>query len=294
MNHYTRFRAYQLPNKGASFSLRVDNHFTLIEARYNDLNREHIEWELSQINRSDIDVLHITSWDIDHCNYGELCELLRNLMPTYIEYPSEQPTTDNGRKSLDEIQNYAKIYSFCKLKPITPQVVRYGLRLRYRGQDVFYNPLVNGPISNDNSVVKLFRVGSFQILSLGDCMDASIARALMQDEILRNEVDIMILAHHGADNGFTSLEFLRAINPLVCVCAANYNNEYEHPRPIIRARCSSLGIPLFTTKRGDIIAQSVSPLRFKVANYVSNNEAKEAELYFDNKTYYKNDIQSCV
>lgn len=287
MNHYTRFRAYQLPNKGSSFSLRVDNHFTLMEARYNELNREHIEWELSLLKRSDIDVLHITSWDIDHCNYRELCSLLRNLIPTIIEYPSEQPTTDNGKKSLAEIKNYAQIYSFCKLIPVTPEVVRYGLRLRNKGQDVFYNPRVNGPISNDNSVAKLFRVGSFHILSLGDCMDASIAQALMQDEILRNEVDIMILAHHGADNGFTSIEFLRAINPLVCICAANYSNEYEHPKPVIRARCSSLGIPLFTTKRGDIIAQTVDSKHFKVSNYVSNNEKRETLLTFANKTSYE-------
>lgn len=287
MNHYTRFRAYQLPNKGSSFSLRVDNHFTLMEARYNELNREHIEWELSLLKRSDIDVLHITSWDIDHCNYRELCSLLRNLIPTIIEYPSEQPTTDNGKKSLAEIKNYAQIYSFCKLIPVTPEVVRYGLRLRNKGQDVFYNPRVNGLISNDNSVAKLFRVGSFHILSLGDCMDASIAQALMQDEILRNEVDIMILAHHGADNGFTSIEFLRAINPLVCICAANYSNEYEHPKPVIRARCSSLGIPLFTTKRGDIIAQTVDSKHFKVSNYVSNNEKRETLLTFANKTSYE-------
>lgn len=287
MNHYTRFRAYQLPNKGSSFSLRVDNHFTLMEARYNELNREHIEWELSLLKRSDIDVLHITSWDIDHCNYRELCSLLRNLIPTIIEYPSEQPTTDNGKKSLAEIKNYAQIYSFCKLIPVTPEVVRYGLRLRNKGQYVFYNPRVNGLISNDNSVAKLFRVGSFHILSLGDCMDASIAQALMQDEILRNEVDIMILAHHGADNGFTSIEFLRAINPLVCICAANYSNEYEHPKPVIRARCSSLGIPLFTTKRGDIIAQTVDSKHFKVSNYVSNNEKRETLLTFANKTSYE-------
>ena len=272
MNHYTRFRAYQLPNKGSSFSLRVDNHFTLMEARYNELNREHIEWELSLLKRSDIDVLHITSWDIDHCNYRELCSLLRNLIPTIIEYPSEQPTTDNGKKSLAEIKNYAQIYSFCKLIPVTPEVVRYGLRLRNKGQDVFYNPRVNGLISNDNSVAKLFRVGS---------------QALMQDEILRNEVDIMILAHHGADNGFTSIEFLRAINPLVCICAANYSNEYEHPKPVIRARCSSLGIPLFTTKRGDIIAQTVDSQHFKVSNYVSNNEKRETLLTFANKTSYE-------
>ena len=36
MKHYTKFRAYPLPNKGSSFSLSVVNHFTIIEARYKE------------------------------------------------------------------------------------------------------------------------------------------------------------------------------------------------------------------------------------------------------------------
>ena len=55
MKHYTRFRAYQLPNKGSSFSLSVDNHFTLIEARYNETKEmvtpplENKTWYLSDV-----------------------------------------------------------------------------------------------------------------------------------------------------------------------------------------------------------------------------------------------------
>lgn len=55
MKHYTRFRAYQLPNKGSSFSLNVDNHFTLIEARYNETKEmvtpplENKTWYLSDV-----------------------------------------------------------------------------------------------------------------------------------------------------------------------------------------------------------------------------------------------------
>lgn len=291
MKHYTRFRAYQLPNKGSSFSLSVDNHFTLIEARYNETNKEHILWELNLIKRTAIDVLHITSWDDDHCNFGELCNLLNDLSPSLIEYPSEVPTTENGRKSRNAILEYAKTYVFCKAVSITPYFVKNEPKEPLTGRNLFYNPLINGDKSNNNSVVKFFRVGSFQILSLGDCEDSSIAQRLMKDPILKDEVDIMILAHHGADNGFTTPEFLKAIDPLVCVCASNYANEYDHPKPIIRSRCQSLNIPLFTTKRGDIIAQTIDPKHFKVSNYVSNNEAKETVTPpLENKTWYKSDV----
>lgn len=290
MAHYTRFRSYQLPNPGSSFSLSVEKHFTLIEARYNATNAPHINWELEQLCKWDIDTLHITSWDDDHCNYNELCEILSNLCPSRIEFPSEIPTTENGRKSKQAILAFQSKHSYCTALPITPLLVKNDDRTPLIGKDVFYNPMQNGDKSNDNSLVKLFRVGSFQVLSLGDCEDSAIANRLMENDILKGEVDIMILAHHGADNGFTTKEFLEAIRPKVCVCSSDYGNKYDHPRDIIRQRCLSLGIPLFTTKRGDIIAQTIDAKHFKVSNYVSNNEAKDTVLSFSNKTWYISDV----
>lgn len=198
------------------------------------------------------------------------------------------PTTINGLRAKVAIERYNRENPNVQIMPVTPKVVRDGTREPKKGQDIFYNPIINGDKSNDNSVVTLFRVGSFTVLSLGDCEDAYIAQRLMRDKILQTEVDIMILAHHGADNGFTTTEFLRTINPSVCVCSANYANEYEHPKQVIRNRCSSLNIPLLTTKRGDIIAQTDDARHFKVANYVSNNETRDSVYRFENKTYYTN------
>jgi competence protein ComEC len=292
MAHYTRFRSYQLPNPGSSFSLSVEKHFTLIEARYNEINAPHIHWELDNLGKSDIDTLHITSWDQDHCNYAELCLILEKLIPTNIEYPSEIPTTENGKKSLSAINKYVRDHDWAHKFCVTPSFVKTEEKLPLMGNDIFFNPILNGDKSNDNSVIKFYRVGSFQILSLGDCEDSVIANRLMENEILKGEVDIMILAHHGADNGFTTKEFLETIKPKVCVCSSDYGNKYDHPRDIIRQRCLSLGIPLFTTKRGDIIAQTIDAKHFKVSNYVSNNEAKDTIISFSNKTWYRCDVQS--
>ena len=79
MKHYTRFRAYQLGECGASFSFSVNEHFTLIEARYNDYNKPHILQEMKNCGISRIDVLHITSWDGDHCQACELKNILLEL-----------------------------------------------------------------------------------------------------------------------------------------------------------------------------------------------------------------------
>lgn len=81
MKHYTQFRAYQLGTCGASFSISVDRHFTLIEARFNNYNSPHILWEMRNLGIDRIDTLHITSWDADHCSNAEIDNLSYVLNP---------------------------------------------------------------------------------------------------------------------------------------------------------------------------------------------------------------------
>ena len=154
----------------------------------------------------------------------------------------------------------------------------------------WYNPLNYSSIcANDNSYVKLFRVGSFQVLSLGDCESSEISKALASDEILQNEVDIMILAHHGSSEDFTTTEFLKAINPQIAISCSDFDNKYGHPTPVIRQRLSNQNIKLLTTKEGDVIAQTVNKYYYKVSNYISNNEKKDSVVTLKNKTWYIND-----
>jgi len=286
MNHYTRFRAYQLGEKGSSFSLSVDNFFILIEARYNEVNKPHIQWEMKNCGIDSIDVLHITSWDDDHCRLSELQAILTELKPKRIEYPGYTPHTSNGRACLLAIVKY-----YPPAISVTPDVVRKQQFTRLFGSDLFYGPLnISVEIdSNDKSIIKLFRIGSFQILSLGDCENPEIADNLIKSEIIQNEVDILILAHHGADNGFTSTNFLKAVNPRIAVCACDWDNQYGHPAPTVRTMLANLNIPLITTKSGDIIAQTIDKYSFKVSNYISNNEQKGFVKTFMSKTFYTQD-----
>lgn len=288
MNHYTRLRAYQLGNKGASFSISVDNHFTLVEARYNDKNSPGIKWELNNLGKKSIDVLHITSWDEDHCRYSELLAILQHLRPALVECPGYAPHTDNGTKCLTLIRMYV-VKGFGKMLRATTAVVREQTIEPLKGRDILYNPYNYSEVSNDNSVVKLFRVGSFQILSLGDCESEEISKSLASDDILQSELDVMILAHHGSSEKFTTTDFLKAINPRIAICCSDFGNQYEHPTPVIRSRLSNAGIKMLTTKAGDVIAQSIDKKNFKVSNYVSNNEKKDSVLTFTNKTWYIND-----
>jgi competence protein ComEC len=279
----TRFRAYQLGTRGSSFSYTVGRHITLIEARYNEVNKENVKSEMKRIGESRIDCLHITSWDEDHCNYNELMQLLIDLSPRRVDYPWYQPDTSNGLKSKALIEHYLN-EAKCNGSAISPEYIN-GLEeaelLKYN--DILYNPVSASDKHNDNSVVQLFRQGRFTVLSLGDCESPDIAERIMYSTIASKEVDVLILAHHGADNGFTTKEFIERINPRVAICSSNYDNQFEHPKPEIRKILYDAYVPLYTTKTGDIIIDCPSGDVARVYNFISNNEVLNSSRSFKTK-----------
>ena len=66
----------------------------------------------------------------------------------------------------------------------------------------------------------------------------------------------MILAHHGADNGFTNKPFLARVDPQLAICSSDYDNQYDHPREEIRELLHERKIRLMTTKTGDVVVMS--------------------------------------
>lgn len=253
----TRFRAYQLGNAGASFSYCDGKTFTLIEARVTDISRPNLVTELKKCGKSRIDTLHITSWDKDHCNHSELLEILKTWSPTRIEYPGYDPSTECGNVCKTTIEQYCKDLRDRKGIAMTPTYIKSLKSITgYGYQDVVYHPksLVKKP--NDNSTVKLFRTGCFNVLSLGDVESTDIAALLKACSTARKEVDVLILPHHGADNGFMTSDLLDEIKPKLAVCAANNSNQYSHPAPTIRTLLTNKGIQIATTVRGDILVCS--------------------------------------
>jgi competence protein ComEC len=259
----TRFRAYQLGTSGSSFSYYVDGHFTVLEARLTDISRRTLRTEMERCSVQRADVLHISSWDSDHCSAFELPELLRLVRPVMIELPGYQAYSENAREclkiSMDYISevrtdNWPKTFQL-----VTPEYIN-GLETAQSlcFKNTFYNPLViSADCANDNSTVKHFRGGSLNVLSLGDVESANISARFRRCKLLGRETDVMILAHHGGDNGFTTKSFLRHLEPSLAVCSADYANQYDHPRQEVRDLLYKEGIRLMTTKTGDIIVKSV-------------------------------------
>jgi competence protein ComEC len=259
----TRFRAYQLGCAGSSFSYFANGHFTLVEARLNDTNAPSVAREMATCGVETIHCLHITSWDSDHCSLWELPVLLKTLRPTKIECPGYEPSSDSGKDCRRIIQAYREqtrnSNRLVELRYITPEYIdslEAAERLAFR--NVFYHPRsIDANCANNNSTVKLFREGSFNLLSLGDVESHDISARLRRCTYLRREVDVMILAHHGADNGFTTKRFLAHLEPHLAICSSNYDNQYEHPSADIRELLHDQDIRLMTTKTGDAIVKSV-------------------------------------
>lgn len=275
----TRFRAYQLGTAGASYSYFAENSFTLIEARLTDLSRTNLDKELWECNKSCVDVLHITGWDQDHCALADLEEILTSYKPTAIEYPGYTPHSETAKNCLKLIKKYqeinAKKANTVKCVAVNPDYIK-GLNsaedLAYK--DVFYHPRYLYEDSNNNSTVKFFRKGCFNVASLGDVEDSGIGSYLRDSKIFKREVDVLLLAHHGADCHTNSKKFFKTVDPKIAICASQFDNQFEHPKPEVRKRLYELDIPIMTTKTGDVLIYSLPPhtSKFCAINYIANSD----------------------
>lgn len=290
---YTRFRAYQLGTAGSSFSYFADDKFTLIEARVTDLSRPNLQQEIIKCGKEFIDTLHITSWDQDHCAVEDLQEILSIYKPLKIEHPGYNPQTDSGKESKSIIEAYTSLSDnrgrTISCTSVTPEYVKSLDAAKELGyNDVVYWPkYFSSENTNDNSIVKLFRGGCFNIVSLGDVEDENIGSLLRRSKMFIREMDVLILAHHGADCPTNSKRFFQKLKPRLTVCSSNFDNQFEHPRSVVRERLRSLGIPLYTTKTGDIIIQSLPPhdSGFKAYNLEANSTRIASEQAFETKKY---------
>lgn len=287
MNKYTRFRAYQLGAKGASFSLTVDKDFTLIEARLNDSNKANVTNEMRIAGIQRISLLHITSWDVDHCNPDELYDILHNLQPRRIQYPGYRPDSDSGMKSLEMIYDYLspKQIRDSEISPKYVNDLEAGESARF--STILYNPTAEYEKHNDMSIVALFRKGRFTVLSLGDCESSEIANAIMNCSIANSETDVMLMAHHGADNGFTTEKFIEKIAPQIAICACDYDNQYDHPRKEVREILHNNDVRFFTTKTGDVLVVCDVDNNVHVTNYIGNGTKVSSTFEFRPKFIIK-------
>ncbi len=293
---YTRFRAYQLGQKGSLYSYYDGTDFTLIEAMLTEsvipqINEELIACGFKKGDR--IACLHITSWDSDHCESKSLAAILNILKPRRIEFPGYpikkeiQNQVDCAQLIVDYYNELKKEQKTVVAKSITPgycnTLVTY---TKWTYRNVLFSNKKDYAESNNNSTIKLFRTGSFTVLSLGDIDHENIKKYLLKEWLVKNEVDVLLIAHHGAANKVNVKDFFKEVAPTVVVCTSNYDNQFKHPRQSVRNYLSELSIPLKTTKNGDVIITSTGDDKrnFSVQDLKANStEQKGRKINYKSK-----------
>lgn len=285
----TKFRAFQLETDGSLFSFFKPNNYTLIEARIPKGGLGILQADLKFHNKQCVDVLHITSWDNDHCNYDDLVQILNHLRPSVIEIPHYIPDSDNGKLCLKTITGYDSIHEQYKpnVRTVSPEYISTLTKgVAKATNDIAYKSKENTDKKNDMSLIRLFRSSGFNVFSLGDCECPTLATTLMNYSFVATEVDVLILPHHGADNGFITSEFLEKVNPKIAVCTSNYGNQYEHPKQAIRDLLYEKGIPLYTTKTGDVwVIHKKGEVISTVYNMMSDNTNISSSITFPPKRH---------
>ena len=240
--------------------------------------------DLAHHNKDRADILHITSWDADHCTYNDLVQILNHLRPNLIQIPPYNTESKDGILCRNLILAYDEIHQkyVHNVQIVTEDFVNKLENGTANGtNDIVYHSLYGCNNKNDMSLIRLFRSRGFNVLSLGDCESASIATNLMRRSFIQSEVDVLILAHHGAANGFTTEDFLKIVKPKIAVCSSNHGNMYDHPKQEIRQLLYDNDVRLMTTKTGDVIIYQPQGFDYATAvNLISDNEIESSRFGF--------------
>lgn len=212
---YTRLRFYNLPDHGLSMSLSVDNSFILIEARYNDSNKQKIKEEMEIAGCSSIDLLHISNWDSSRCSANELKDLLSDLQPTEIEIPQYDPE-DNDQKICKKLINeyaisnpFVDIFEAGYKNLVNPSTLD---DLDYT--DIILSPLSKQARDSDLSIIKLFWQGRISFLNTSCSTVDNFSDSLL-NIIHAQHIDVAFLSTK--ESPFRSNFFLEKLKPSIII-----------------------------------------------------------------------------
>lgn len=118
---------------------------------------------------------------------------------------------------------------------------------------------------NEDSMVLLFRYGTFRMLFTGD-LEGEAEKNLAETckEALR--ADILKVGHHGSKNG-SSEAFLAQVHPRISVISCAAQNRYGHPAAQTVTRLQAIGSEIHTTAVGGAVQITTDGRRYTVADY---------------------------
>lgn len=135
-------------------------------------------------------------------------------------------------------EQFQKLVTLVKQKNTNVMIVKKGDRVAIE-QGVYFDilwpqeKLVKDNVLNNNSIVAKLQYRKFSMLFTGDIEEK--AEKLLMTEKLKLQADILKVAHHGSKSSSTR-EFIKMVNPKVCLIGVGKNNTFGHPNEEVLRR----------------------------------------------------------
>lgn len=194
-----------------------------------------------------IDYLFISHFDQDHV--GGVLTILEELKVGKVFIP----------KQIENSENYQKFFSIVKDKKINVIVVKQGDKIKIEKDlniDILWpiEEQIQENVLNNNALVFKLRYKDFSVLFTGDIEQIAEEKILTfyGKNVENLRATVLKIAHHGSKTSTTE-EFLRAVNPKICLIGVGENNMFGHPAKETIERLEKYGVRIFRTdKRGEI------------------------------------------
>ena len=266
---YTRFRVYWMPNGGISMSYSVDTSYILIEARYNNDNRDKIKAEMKLAGKESVDLLHISSWDEKRCNPEELEVLLEDLKPLDIEIPAYEPDNESSLRCRRIIREYHQHSLYAELFEVGhSSIVRLSELVDFDYLDPIFTPLKKYSEASDNAIVKLFRSGKFGVLNLSECIHDNDVISQMKEMKLTNSIDVLVM------NEFIQVDKSDFLQQLIDDCCPRCIISLSDWRILVRKDnpLSKQGVAIAVSEQKDVI------VKYGLSKYQQNLSADDVSV----------------
>jgi competence protein ComEC len=194
-----------------------------------------------------IDTLVLTHPDTDHMS-GLL----------YIaEYFGPREFWYNGEKvETPDFQELAGLLEVKEIRRRTPGDFKEGRQIGGASLEILHpGEGMMSRKSNDNSLVLKMSCGETSFLFTGD-LEAAGEGMLVSRRGSQLKSDILLVPHHGS-NSSSSLAFLEAVRPKVCIISAGKDNPFGFPSQDILARMRGAGCRIIRTDEVGAIEVSI-------------------------------------
>ena len=160
--------------------------------------------------------------------------------------------------------------SIVKDKKINVKIVKQGDKIKIE-KNLYFDILwpieeqIQENVLNNNALVFKLQYNDFSMLFTGDIEEIAEEKilTLYGKNVEKLKSTVLKIAHHGSKTSTTE-EFLKVVNPKICLIGVGENNMFGHPADEIIKRLEEFGLQIFRTDENGEISIYVSLFSAKV------------------------------